>query len=182
MRLRLRAVRLEQQHAQRHQKGQQSLRIQHERRAHVVRHRGRKDPVQPQPHESLNELMNGEENRQRCEKQFTPVLHLRQGDHANRSPRHRCPQNSPPLKNTWPVFSRAKITPYPRQTTKFFFCPSLGMRFFERAMLFCAASCTRYRIHLLRRPLRLVSSRRKVRAETRPHRKTFRFAPLQGET
>ena len=60
MRLRLFPFGLKQQHAQRQQKRKQPLRVQHERRAHVVRHRRRKIPIQSQPDESLDELMNRE--------------------------------------------------------------------------------------------------------------------------
>jgi hypothetical protein len=53
-------VRLEQQHAERQQEREESLRVQHERRAHVVRHRRRENSIQSQPDESLDELMNCE--------------------------------------------------------------------------------------------------------------------------
>ena len=53
-------VGLEQKHAQRQQERQKPLRIQHERRAHVVRHRRRENTVQAQPDKSFDELMNGE--------------------------------------------------------------------------------------------------------------------------
>lgn len=53
-------VRLEQKYAQRQQERQKTLRIQHERRAHVVRHRRRENTVQAQPDKSFDELMNGE--------------------------------------------------------------------------------------------------------------------------
>ena len=76
-------VRLEQQHAKRQQEREQSLGIEHERRAHVVRHRRRKDPIQAEPDESLDELMNGEKYRQRREEQFAAVFHLRQGNDAD---------------------------------------------------------------------------------------------------
>src|ERR1700690_2383728 len=84
----VRRVRLEQQHAERQQKRQEPLRIEHERRPHVVRHRRGESSIQSQPDESLDELMNGEERWQRREKQFAPVLHLRQCDDADG------PQNS----------------------------------------------------------------------------------------
>ena len=83
MRLRLGRVSLKQQHAERQQERQQPLRIQHERRAHIVGHRGRENAIQSQPDESLDELMNGEQRGQRREKQFAPVLHLRQCDDAD---------------------------------------------------------------------------------------------------
>ena len=59
------------------------MRIKHERRAHVVRHGRRKNPIQSQPDESLHKLMNCEWHGKRCEKQFAPVLHLGQGDDAD---------------------------------------------------------------------------------------------------
>ena len=47
----------------------------------VANHR-RKNPIQSQPHESLDELMNGEESGERREEQFASVLHPAQGSDA----------------------------------------------------------------------------------------------------
>src|ERR1700733_3711956 len=77
--------RLEKEHAKRQQEREQSLSIEHECRAHVVGDRRRENTIEAEPDESLDELMNGEQDSQRGEKEFAAVLHPGQCDYADGS-------------------------------------------------------------------------------------------------
>ena len=46
---------------------------------------GDRTPIQREPDEPFDELMNGEERRERCEEEFTPVLHSGQCYNPDRS-------------------------------------------------------------------------------------------------
>jgi hypothetical protein len=64
-------VGLKEQHTERKEEGKQTLGVEHEGRSHVVRDPGREDTVKTEPDESLNELMHGEERRERCEEELS---------------------------------------------------------------------------------------------------------------
>ena len=56
------------------------MRVEHVGRAHIVGDGGRELAIEAEPNESFNELMDGEEDGERCEKQFAAALDLRQSD------------------------------------------------------------------------------------------------------
>ena len=73
MRWRLSAVGSKEEDAERQQEREQSLGIEHERRAHVVGDCGRENAIEAEPDESFDELMNREQYGQGGEENFAAV-------------------------------------------------------------------------------------------------------------
>lgn len=79
------AVRFEEENGEGQEEREKSLGIEHVGGAHIVGNGWREASVQSEPDKSLNELMDGEEQGQRCEKQFAPMLDPCEGDNAEGS-------------------------------------------------------------------------------------------------